>query len=174
MPLGKAPKRLDSAALEAYAASLLAQRAISTGDLRQKLLARALDPADAEALLARLTEYGALNDARYAEAYATARKDNQLFGRQRVLRDLARKRIAAPLAREAVAQVFAASPEEDLIEDFLRRKFRGKDLRTWLAEPKNLQSALRRLHTAGHSLGTSLKVLRRYNSQAEDIEIPDA
>ncbi|MFN7544410.1 MAG: regulatory protein RecX, partial [Acidobacteriota bacterium] len=98
MPFGKAPKLLDPAGLEAYAASLLAQRALSSGELRQKLSARALDPTTVEPLITRLTEYGALDDSRFAESYATARRENQLYGRQRVLRDLGRKRIPAPLA----------------------------------------------------------------------------
>jgi regulatory protein len=173
VPFGKAPKLLDPAGLEAYAASLLAQRAISSGELRQKLSARALDPTTVEPLITRLTEYGALDDSRFAESYAMARRENQLYGRQRILRDLGRKRIPAPLARDTVNRIFPASSEEDLINDFLQRKFRGKDLSAWLADPKHLQSALRRLHTAGHSLSASLKVLRRYSSRAHDLDAED-
>ncbi len=170
MPFGKAPKRVDKEALHHYASMLLAQRAMSSGELRQKLRLKALDPSDIDPLIEKLTEYGALNDARYAEAYASARKENQLFGQARVMRDLNKKRISGPLAKEAVSQTYSGSDEIQLIKDFLERKFRGKDLATYLSDQKHLASALRRLRTAGYSAGNALKVLRRYSELASHID----
>lgn len=171
--MGKPPKRLDRQALHHYATMLLTQRSMSTGDLREKLRARAADAADITPLIEQLTEYGALNDSRYAEAYATARKENQGFGQARVLRDLNRKRVAGPLARQAVEQTFSGTDEIELIESHLARKFRGKNLSEYLSDQKHLASAFRRLRTAGFSAGNTLKVLRRYSSQAAEIHEDD-
>jgi regulatory protein len=149
---------------------LLAQRAMSTGELRQKLRVRALEPDDVDQVIAQLTEYGVLNDVRYAEAYASARKENQGFGQARVLRDLNKKRVPGALAKDAVSTTFAGSDEVAMIEEFIARKFRGKDLKEFLSVQKNLASAFRRLRTAGYSAGNALKVLRRYSEQAANID----
>ena len=170
MPIGKPPKRVDREALRHYASMLLAQRAMSTGELRQKLRVRALEPEDVDQVIAQLTEYGALNDARYAEAYASARKENQGFGQARVLRDLNKKRVSGALAKDAVSNTFAGSDEVTMIEEFIARKFRGKNLQEFLGVQKNMASAFRRLRTAGYSAGNSLKVLRRYSEHAADID----
>lgn len=173
MPFGKAPKRLDRNALEHYASAQLAQRPLSTNDLRRKLVQRAEDPTDVDPILTKLTEYGALNDARYAEAFSQSRKQNRLLGKERVLRDLATKRIPSALAKEAVAETYANTDECVLIEDFLTRKFRGKSLGEFLKDQKNFASAFRRLRTAGYSTANSLKVLRRYSSLADSVDPSD-
>ncbi len=170
MSFGKPPKRVDGEALQHYAARLVAQRAMSSGEMRQKLRLKALNPEDIEVVLAKLTEYGALNDTRYAEAYASARKENQGFGQQRVMRDLNKKRISSEMAKVAVATTFSGTDEIALIEDYLARKFRSKNLHEFLSEQKNFASAFRRLRTAGYSAGNSLKVLRRYSTHAENVD----
>src|SRR5437764_14013813 len=60
-----------------YAVKALAGRAYSTGELRSKLIARAERPADVEQTIARMRDYGYLNDSRFAENYAGAKLDNQ-------------------------------------------------------------------------------------------------
>ena len=61
----KAP--LSAEALWDFAIKALASRAYSTGELRSKLIGRAERPADAEQTIARLRDYGYLNDSRFAE-----------------------------------------------------------------------------------------------------------
>ena len=94
---------------------------MSSGELRQKLRLKAQDSADIEPVIEQLTEYGVLDDSRYAEAYASARKENQGFGQERVFRDLNKKRIPTALAKDAITTTFAGSDEVVLIEDFLAR-----------------------------------------------------
>lgn len=171
--MSKRPKRLDQAALQRYAGMLLAQRMMSTGELRQKLHLRAEEPADIDPLITQLTEYGALNDTRYAEVYAGLRKENQGFGQARVSRDLYKKRIAPGVAKSAIAVTYSGSDEMTMIEDYLLRKFRGKNLPEFLSETKNMANAFRRLRNAGYSAGNSLKVLRRYSEAAQSINEDD-
>ena len=40
----------------------------------------------------------------------------------------------------------------------------------FLADPKNLAAAFRRLRTAGFSSGTSIKVLRKHSQMADELE----
>lgn len=153
-----------------YALRVLGSRAHSTGELRQKLAQRAQDPSEVDAVLVKLKGAGYLDDRKFAESYAAARLENEGHGRVRVLRDLRQRRVAPKLAEQAVAVTFRATEERDLIESYLRRKFRGKDLPAWLSEPKNLISAYRRLRYAGFSGGNSISVLKRYAETASELE----
>ncbi len=56
------------------------------------------------------------------------------------------------------------------MEAFLKRKYRGKDLGAFLKEEKNLAAAYRRLRYAGFSSGGSIRALKRYASQADELE----
>ncbi len=169
MPL-RQPKRLDAGALLNYALRALSARAHSSGEMRRKLDGRAERREDVDAVLQKLRESGYLDDRRYAESYAAGRLENEGHGRARVLRDLRQRRIAPKLAEQAVAKTFDPTDEPELIEAYLRRKFRGKDLPSWLREEKNLAAAFRRLRYAGFSSGNSIRVLKRYSSQAEQLE----
>jgi regulatory protein len=164
------PRKLDADALLQYALAALGRRALSAGELRDKLARRAQSPTDIPAILDRLKEYGYLDDGRFAESFANWRRDNQGFGRQRVLRDLRQRRVSPGLAEKAVEEAFASTDELAMIEDFLKRKFRGKALPAFLSEEKNLAAAYRRLRYAGFSPGASVTVLRRYTDRAAGIE----
>ena len=153
-----------------YALRALGSRALSSGELRQKLARRAERSGDVDAILGRLKESGYLDDRRYAESYAAARLENEGHGRTRVLRDLRQRRVAPALAEQAVDRTFRQTDEVELIAAYLERKFRGKNLRSWLAEEKNLMSAYRRLRYAGFSSGNSIRVLKRYAQQADELE----
>jgi len=163
-------KKLDATALWEYALKLTAARAMSAGDIRSRLRRRAEKEEDVETVLDKLREYGAVNDRKYAEAYAAARKDNQGFGRLRVLRDLGQHRVSRRTAETAVAQVFAGSDEVAMIQQFLERKYRGRSLPEILAEPKGMAAAYRRLRLAGFSTGNCVRVLKRYSEQADQLE----
>ena len=103
MPRG--PIRLDASALWEYAVRALAGRAHSTGELREKLRRKSQTEADVDSVLARLKEYKYLDDRKYAETFASARLENQRFGRNRVLRDLRQRRVAPAVAERTVAKV---------------------------------------------------------------------
>lgn len=168
------PQPLDRDRLLNVALRALGARAHSTGELREKLRRRARNEEDVDAVLAKIKEAGYLNDRRFAESYATARLEDQGLGKMRVLRDLRQKRVAPELARQVTEQTYAETNEADLIEEFLRRKYRGKKLGEFLSEQKNLAAAFRRLRYAGFSAGQSIRVLKRFSNQAEAAEALDA
>ena len=161
---------LDAAGLKAYALRLLGARAMSFSELSGKLLRRAARPEDIDPLLGKLAEYGYIDDRRFAESYASARRDNEGFGRGRVLRDLRSRKVAPALAEKAVQQAYEGTDEDQLIEQFLARKFRRQPLRELLAAPKGLASAYRKLRHAGFSASASIRALRRYSELADALD----
>ena len=167
------PKPLNATGLMSFAAQALSVRALSISELREKLKRRAADPADVENVLAQLKEAGYLNDQRFAESYAGWRRDEGGFGKTRVLRDLMARRVAPAVARQAAEAAYQGADEVAMIESFLARKYRGKDLAALLKEEKHLAAAYRKLRTSGFSLSNSVRVLKRYSAQAEQLEEPE-
>ena len=168
------PQPLDRDQLLNVALRALGARAHSTGELREKLRRRARNEADVDAVLAKVKEAGYLNDRRFAESYAATRLEDQGLGKMRVLRDLRQKRVAPELARQVTEKTYAETNEADLIEEFLRRKYRGKQLGQFLSEQKNLAAAFRRLRYAGFSAGQSIRVLKHFSNQAEALDALEA
>jgi regulatory protein len=164
------PQPLDREKLLNVALRALGARAHSSGELREKLRRRAQNQDDVDAVLAKLKEAGYLNDRQFAEAYAAARLQDQGLGKMRVLRDLRQRRVAPQLAEQVTEQTYQKTNETDLIEEFLRRKYRGKQLATFLSEEKNLAAAFRRLRYAGFSAGQSIRVLKRFAAQPEVLD----
>ena len=153
------PKPLDAKGLLDYALRALSARALTQGELRTRLARRAADPADIDPTIARLKEYGYVNDRRFAETYARLRLENQGLGRFRVLRDLKTRRVAPALAEKVVADTYRAVDEDTLIDEYLHRKFRRQkptDL-----TPNRLASLYRTLVRAGFPSGKIMKALRK-------------
>jgi regulatory protein len=166
----KRPKPLSADELFAWSVKKLSGRASSIGELRTSLLARASAPADVDGVLARLKEYGYLDDARFAESYASARLENEGLGKSRVLRDLRQRRVAPDLAQRTVSQLYADRDEPALIEDYLRRKYRTQSREGWLQTDKEMAAAYRRLLRAGFSSENSIRVLRRYAANPDLLD----
>jgi len=164
------PKLLDREGLMNAALRALGGRALSTGELRERLRRRAEHAVDVDAVIAKLKEAGYLDDRRFAENFAASRLQNQGLGKMRVLRDLRGHRVAGNLAEQITEQTYRDTNEADLIEDFLRRKYRGKQLATFLAEEKNLAAAFRRLRYAGFSAGQSIRVLKRFAREPQALD----
>lgn len=98
-------------------------------ELRARLLeGRGATKANVDEVIARLREYGYLDDERFAQSYASLRLQQRPIGRQRLQRDLWLKKIDKKTADEALDQIFEATPEEELIERAIakRVRLRGK------------------------------------------------
>jgi len=164
------PTPYDATRLYEFALRALGARAHSTGDLRAKLARRAAREEDVEATLDRLREYGYLDDRRYAESFASARLNNDGFGKSRVLRDLAQRRIAPTIAEQTVGRIYAEVDEQTLIEEWIRRRYRNVPREGLFQEQKDLASAYRRLMHAGFRTGEIIRALKRF---AHDPELMD-
>lgn len=157
---------MDEEALYGYAVRVLSGRAVSSGELRVKLRDRAAEPGLVDAVISRLKNIGFLDDARFAESYAAARRDNQGLGRFRVAQDLKKRRVAPAVADKAAAEAYSEVDERDMARQFVDRKFRGKDM----SDEKTLASAYRRLRTAGFGSGTAISVLKEFSARAVELE----
>ena len=153
-----------------FAARALSARAYSVSELKTRLKKRAARAEDVEAVLARLKESGVVSDRRFAGSFADWRRESQGLGKTRVMRDLMARRVPPAVAKAAVDAAFDGVDETAMIEAFLKRKYRGKDLGALLQEQKELASAFRKLRGAGFSTGNSIRVLKRYAAEAERLE----
>jgi regulatory protein len=165
--------KLDEGGLWNYALRVLARKAYSAGEIRQKLSQRAASISDVPAVLTKLREYGFADDEKFSEAFAQSRLRNEGFGRSRVLRDLRTKRVSPKVAEQAIEKTFAGTSEAELIDNFLARKYRSKDLTVFLKEEKNLASAYRKLRLAGFTSNATLSALKRHAKHAADWEVED-
>lgn len=169
MSLSK-PRKLDGEELKQYAVRLLGSRALSVGELKRKLTVRAADPRDIDAVVALLKDYGALNDDRYAEGFAIARAGSGNFGRQRVLNDLLKRKVASSIAQQAVQTAYDGVDETQAIEEYLQRKYRHQDLGAILRDRSKLGGVYRRLRLAGFATSPVIRVLKRYAEEADQLE----
>ena len=166
------PAKLGEEALWDYALKQLSRRAHSASQLRAKLCLRANSPAAVAAVMEKLKQYGYTDDQKFSEAFASSRLQNEGFGRFRVLRDLQSKRVSSGVAQQAVSKAFEGTDEKELIDTYLTRKYRSKNLTEFLQEDKNIASTYRRLRTAGFSSSAALSSLKLHSPRAADWEEP--
>jgi regulatory protein len=169
--LKKRDVKLASGELFEFAVKALSRRAQSTAELRAKLRLRAAEESSIEEVIARLKEYGYLDDRRFAESFATARLENERFGKARTLNDLRARRVAGPVANAAVDETYRETDELKLIEEYIRKKYRSANRETLFQEDKDLAAAYRRLLRAGFRSGSVVRVLKRF---AKNPELLDA
>ena len=106
---------------------LLSYRPRTVVEMRDRLLEKDwAAPEIVEQVIRRLQALNYLNDEDYAERFATARLERGPVGAIRLRRDLRQKRLASPTIDEAVRQIYAEHPEEELIaaaaQQWLARK----------------------------------------------------
>jgi len=120
------------------AAKLLAAKARSVAELRERLSERCSNKAVVETVIARLREYGYLDDERYALTYASSKVRQSPVGRRRLEQSLAMKKVERSVADEALNQVFAETPEEELIDRAIEKRVRLRGRPKTRAEAKSL------------------------------------
>jgi regulatory protein len=166
----KAPVVHDESSLYEYAVAALGRKMRSTVELRTLLKRRAgAQPNTAamiEAVLARLREQKYLNDAGFAASYASYRKENERFGRQRVAQDLLRKGVEKQTAARALDEIYAGQNDEELARAFLKRKRIQPP-----ADDKAAARIYRMLARAGYSLRTASQILRNWQVGEETVSL---
>src|SRR5262249_17034306 len=86
-PKPKLPLHTEASLYE-YAVGALARRMHSVAELKRKLRSRCPDETTIENVVQHLKDQKYLNDSSYAAAYSAFRRDNEKFGRRRVVTDL--------------------------------------------------------------------------------------
>jgi regulatory protein len=121
------------------AVKLLAAKPRSVGELRERLLEKQWTNEEiVDSVLARLREYGYLNDERFAFSYASFQVRQKPVGRGRLQRALKLKQIDKETADEALRLVFEETPEEALIERAIEKRVRLRGRPGTRAETKSL------------------------------------
>jgi regulatory protein len=121
------------------AVKLLAAKPRSIAELRERLLrGKATNQEVVEEVIARLREYGYLNDERFAFSYASYKVKQRPIGRRRLERDLKFKKIDNAIANEALEMVYAETPEEQLIDQAIAKRIRIRGKPKNRAEAKSL------------------------------------
>jgi regulatory protein len=121
------------------AVKLLATRSRSVAELRERLLEnRGANKTIVETVIARLREYGYLDDERFAFGYASLKVRHQPIGRRRLKQSLAIKKVDPAVADEALDLVFAETSEEELIDRAIEKRLRIRGHPKTRAEAKSL------------------------------------
>jgi regulatory protein len=164
------PKKTESEEeLYEYAVGALARRMRSVAELKRLLRPRVDAETEygqtlVELVIRKLKDQGYLNDARYAAAYSSFRKENEKFGRRRVITDLKIKGVHAEVIEKAVESVYEDVSEERLAREYLKRKR--------LLKPKDRkQSAriFRQLMRAGFGAKTIFGILKNWDVDDETL-----
>src|SRR5260370_14011926 len=158
------PKRnlLDENSLYDYAVATLGRRMHSVAELKRKLRNRCPEEGMIERVIVRLKDQKYLSDSNYAAAYSAFRRDNQKFGRRRVITDLKVKGVHGDVIEKAVEEAYSGVDELKLARAFLKRKR--------LMKPTNNQDAarvFRALMRAGFGVSSSIKVLKNWDVEEE-------
>lgn len=171
MPFSRPKKRsYTEDELYEYAVGALARRMRTVAELKRLLRAR-VDEAESEygqtlieLVIRRLKDRGYLNDSQYASYFSSLRRDNQKFGRLRVVTDLKIKGVHGDVIEKAVDAAFEGVSEEKQAREFLRKKR--------LAKPKDQKEAariFRQLARGGFSTKTIFNILKHWNADEETL-----
>jgi regulatory protein len=150
------------------AGKLLAAKARSVEELRERLLERCSDKAVVETVIARLREYGYLDDERYAVSYASSKVRQSPVGRRRLEQSLAMRKVDRAAANEALDQVFAETPEAELINRAIEKRVRLRGRPKTRAEAKSLFDHLLRQGFPFELVSEKVRAASRAN--LEDVE----
>ena len=121
------------------AVKLIAAKSRSVADLRERLLeSKNATETDVEAVIARLREYGYLDDEKFAFSYASLKVKQRPIGRRRLERDLKFKKVEDSVADEALELVYAETSEEELIDRAIEKRIRLRGKPKTRLESKSL------------------------------------
>ena len=152
-----------------YAVGALARRMRSVAELKRLLRQRVEADTEygqtlVELVIRRLKDQGYLNDAKYAAAYSSFRRDNEKFGRRRVITDLKIKGVHGEVIETAVASVYGEVSEEKQAREYLRRKRLKKP-----ADQQQAARIFRQLVRAGFGPKTIFTILKKWDVDEETL-----
>jgi regulatory protein len=160
-------KLMSEAPLYEYAIAALGRRMRSVAEMRRLLRNRVemdteLGPALVDLVVVRLKDAGYLNDAKYATAFSSYRRDNEKFGRRRVETDLKVRGVHGDVIAKTVGEVFDEVSEEKQAREYLRRKRLQKP-----ADQKQAARIFRALMRAGFGAKTIFGILKKWDVDDE-------
>lgn len=150
-----------------YALGALARRMRSIAELKRLLRQRVDSETEigqtlVELVIRRLKDQGYLNDAKYAAAFSAYRRDNEKFGRRRIVTELKAKGVHSEIIDKSVDSTFSEVNEEKQAREFLRRKRLQKP-----CDQKQAARIFRQLVRAGFGAKTIFTILKKWDVEEE-------
>jgi len=168
MPFKRATKSYDEESLYEYAVAALGRQMRTVAQMKRLMRNRAGAQPNGEALIekvvARLKAQKYLNDTNYAESYTRFRKENEKFGRMRVVQDLKIKGVHGDIIESAVRAAYEGEDEEKLAREYLRRKRLAKPV-----GQKQAARVFRALVRAGFASRIIFRILKTWDVDDETI-----
>ncbi|HSA91510.1 MAG TPA: regulatory protein RecX [Terriglobales bacterium] len=159
-------KPLDEPALYEYAVGALARKMRTVAELKRLLRQRVVPGEEGEALVEsvvrKLKDQKYLNDSAYAAAYSSFRRENEKFGRLRVITDLKVKGVHGDIIEKAVDEAYRGQSEEKLARQFLQRRRLKKP-----ASQKDAARVFRTLARAGFTTRAIMQILKKWDVEDE-------
>jgi len=103
---------------------MLARRPYSVAELRRALERKFPASEAIPDVIGRLCQLGYLNDAKFAEAYASSLVRVRCFGPHRVRRELKKKLVDYHVIDHAIESAFTSVDERELLDRMIDRKIR--------------------------------------------------
>jgi len=153
-----------------YAVASLARRMRTVAELKRQMRARIEEPESeyaetlVELVIRRLKDQGYLNDSNYAAYYSSMRRDNQKFGRGRVITELKTRGVHAAVIEKAVDTAYDGVNEEKQARDYLRKKRMEKP-----KDQKQTARVFRQLARAGFRTKTIFTILKKWEVDDETL-----
>lgn len=169
MPFPRPRKVYTEDELYEYAIGALARRMRTVAELKRLLRQRVEAETEVgqtlvELIIRRLKDQGYLNDSKYAASYSAFRRDNEKFGRMRVITDLKAKGVHNDVIETAVDSAYDEVNEEKQARAYLSRKR--------LQKPKDDKQAariFRSLVRAGFRTKTIISILKKWDVDEETL-----
>jgi regulatory protein len=152
-----------------YAVGALARRMRTVAELKRLLRQKVKAETEfgktlVELIIRKLKDQGYLNDAKYAAAYSSFRRDNEKFGRLRVVTDLKVKGVHGDVIDQAVSAAFDEVNEEKQARAYLQRKRLAKP-----TDQKQSARIFRQLVRAGFRSKTIFTILKKWDVDDETL-----
>jgi regulatory protein len=176
MPFSRPKKKFYSEdELYEYAVGALARRMRTVAELKRLFRERVEDAESEygktliELVIRRLKDRGYLNDSQYAAYFSSLRRDNQKFGRQRIVMDLKVKGVHGDVIDKAVDTAFEGVSEEKQAREYLRRKRMVKP-----KDQKQTARIFRQLMRGGFGAKTIFTILKNWDVDEEFLSELDS
>jgi regulatory protein len=153
-----------------YAVGALARRMRTVAELKRLMRARVEEAATEygqtliELVIRRLKDQGYLNDSQYAASYTSLRRDNQKFGRMRVITELKTRGVHGEVIAKAIESAYEGVSEEKQARDYLRKKRLKKP-----KDQKETARIFRQLARAGFGTKTIVTILKKWDVDVETL-----
>jgi regulatory protein len=169
MAFKRTQKIYDEAMLYEYAVGALGRKMRTVAELKRLMRDRVKHQEEAgqllvEVVIAKLKEQKYLNDTNYAESYSRFRKENEKFGRMRVVQDLKAKGVHGDIIDKTVGVAYQDVNEEQLSREYLQRKRIRKP-----TTQRDAAKVFRALVRAGFASRVIFRILKTWEVDDETI-----